>query len=173
MKEYIEILHDSFEDYEGKTHNFTIAAISMPEESIVTSTDTDEDVYHVVVKGLHIGISICSPVDKYDEKLGETQAIGRARKNAPALYSTEKGYINTRMVKALLRQEATYLKKNPEKYIANYESSKKKYMQAEAMQDLYDSMSLAETEIIDKWVKDPHYLDDVLKYIEYKKCVKQ
>lgn len=123
-KERIEYLVDSFVDANGDERHFVIAAISevftdINEPSYVT--DVDGCVIHEVVKGLKLGFAICNPTDKFDEKLGITIAIGRARKNAEyALVASEMGYINTRLVHAFLQQEAEYFKNNPEYKIAGY-----------------------------------------------------
>lgn len=123
-KERIEILVDSFVDANGDERNFVMAAVSE------VFTDDDEPIYvldaygtdyQAAVKGLKLGYAICNPTDKFDEKLGITIAVGRARKNAKyALLASELGYINTKLVRAFLEQEAEYFKHNPEYLIAGY-----------------------------------------------------
>lgn len=123
-KERIEHLVDSFVDANGEERHFVVAAVS----EVFTEVDEPVSVadgigysIHSVVKGLKLGFSICNPVDKFDEKLGITIAIGRARKNAEyALLASDAGYINTRLVRAFLQQEAEYFKHNPEYKIAGY-----------------------------------------------------
>lgn len=123
-KEKIETLVDQFVDANGDTRHFVIAAISEVftedyEPSNVVDTECND--IQEVVKGLKLGYSICNPIDKFDEKLGIAIAIGRARKNASyALYATELGFINTKLVRAFLEQEAEYFKHNPEYKIAGY-----------------------------------------------------
>lgn len=123
-KERIEYLVDSFVDANGDERHFVVAAIS----EVFTDDDepkyvTDIDGYEIqeVIKGLKLGFAICNPTDKFDEKLGITIAVGRARKNAEyALVASEMGYINTQLVRAFLQQEAEYFKRNPEYKIAGY-----------------------------------------------------
>lgn len=123
-KERIEYLVDSFVDANGDERHFVIAAVSEvftedDEPSYVT--DIDDLEIQEVVKGLKLGFAICNPTDKFDEKLGITIAVGRARKNAEyALVASEMGYINTQLVRAFLQQEAEYFKHNPEYKIAGY-----------------------------------------------------
>lgn len=123
-KERIEYLVDSFVDANGDERHFVIAAVSEvftkdDEPSYVTDLDGLE--IQEVVKGLKLGFAICNPTDKFDEKLGITIAVGRARKNAEyALVASEMGYINTQLVRAFLQQEAEYFKHNPEYKIAGY-----------------------------------------------------
>lgn len=123
-KERIEYLVDSFVDANGDERHFVIAAVSEvftedDEPSYVTDIDGLE--IQEVVKGLKLGFAICNPTDKFDEKLGITIAVGRARKNAGyALVASEMGYINTQLVRAFLQQEAEYFKHNPEYKIAGY-----------------------------------------------------
>lgn len=143
MKERIETLVDQFVDANGDTRHFVIAAIStvLPStfgeicpdvddeedrnaevsHEVVAFTEWDSETVDVVVKGLKIGFAICNPCDTFNEELGKTIAIGRARKNAScALYATEPGFINTKLVRAFLEQEAEYFKHNPESRIAGY-----------------------------------------------------
>lgn len=123
-KERIETLVDSFVDANGDTHNFVIAAVSETfterVEPMYAINDYD-DITDQVVKGLKLGFAICNPTDTFNEELGKTIAIGRARKNASyALLATELGFINTPLVRAFLAQEAEYFKHNPESRIAEY-----------------------------------------------------
>ena len=123
-KERIETLVDSFVDANGDTRYFVIAAISevfTKNEEPVQVLDVNGEFVQEVVKGLKIGYSICNPADKFDEKLGITIAVGRARKSAEyALLASEPGFINTPLVQAFLHQEAEYFKYNPGSLIAGY-----------------------------------------------------
>lgn len=141
-KERIETLVDQFVDTNGDTRHFVIAAISevlpttvgerCPDEDedfkdmevtheVVAYDEYDSETVDEVVKGIKLGFAICNPTDTFNEQLGKTIAIGRARKNASyALYATELGYINTKLVRAFLEQEAEYFKHNPESRIAGY-----------------------------------------------------
>lgn len=118
-KERIETLVDSFTDKNGNVRYFVIAAISIPIESVFYERNVSDIV--TIKKGLKIGFSICNPEDKFDENLGKTIAIGRARKSKDcAMLVSEPGYINTKVVQAFLKQEAEYFKNNPESRIAGY-----------------------------------------------------
>lgn len=127
-KERIEYLVDSFIDSNNEKRHFVIAAVSeVFDLSDEPAAVIDDEGYETqeVVKGLKLGFSICNPSDIFDEKLGITIAIGRARKNADyALLATKLGYINTKLVKAFLEQEAEYFKNNPETRIAGYTRKK-------------------------------------------------
>lgn len=123
-KERIETLVDHFVDDNGNERYFVIAAVSEvltdynDDPMFVISNSGD---YHDVVKGLKLGFAICNPIDTFNEQLGKTIAIGRARKNAEyALLASQLGYINTKLVRAFLEQEAEYFKSNPEYKIAGY-----------------------------------------------------
>ena len=123
-KERIEYLVDSFVDANGDERHFVVAAVSevfteFDEPTYVT--DFEGEGIQEIVKGLKLGFAICNPTDNFDEKLGITIAVGRARKNAEyALLASEMGYINTQLVRAFLQQEAEYFKNNPEYKIAGY-----------------------------------------------------
>lgn len=123
-KEHIETLVDSFVDVNGDTRHFVIAAISVmfdQNDEPATVSDLEYKECGVVVKGLKLGFAICNPSDKFNEELGITIAVGRARKNAKyALLASKPGFINTPLVHAFLLQEAEYFKHNPESHIAGY-----------------------------------------------------
>ena len=123
-KERIETLVDSFVDVNGDTRHFVIAAISVmfdQDDEPATVSDLEYKECGEVVKGLKLGFAICNPSDKFNEKLGITIAVGRARKNSKyALLASEPGFINTPLVHAFLLQEAEYFKHNPESRIAGY-----------------------------------------------------
>ena len=123
-KERIEYLVDSFVDANGDERHFVVAAVSevfTDDDEPAYVTDLEREDIQEVVKGLKLGFAICNPSDKFDEKLGVTIAVGRARKNAEyALLASEMGYINTQLVRAFLQQEAEYFKHNPEYKIAGY-----------------------------------------------------
>lgn len=123
-KERIETLVDSFVDANGDERHFVVAAISVmfnEDNEPAAVVDLNDDECGEVVKGLKLGFSICNPSDKFDEKLGTTIAVGRARKSAEyALLASEPGFINTQLVRAFLAQEAEYFKHNPESRIVGY-----------------------------------------------------
>lgn len=123
-KERIETLVDSFVGANGDTRHFVVAAVSVmfnEDDEPASVVDLNDDECGEVVKGLKLGFSICNPTDKFDEELGITIAVGRARKSADyALLASEPGFINTKLVRAFLEQEAEYFKHNPESRIVGY-----------------------------------------------------
>lgn len=168
--EHVEVLKDQFTDYAGQIHYFMIAGVSIEyEDSLEVTAENDlESEFSIYIdKGLHIGISICNPEDEFDEKIGALKAIGRAKKSIAALYTTDPGYINSKMVKALLEQEADYLKQNPELYIAGYDDAKKRYLKNKEMEDIKNNFTEVEKTIVDNVQKNPKFLDDVNKYIKW------
>ena len=127
-KERIEYLVDSFVDENNEERHFVVAAISQvfdEDTEPASLIDVYNDSVQEVVKGLKLGFAICNPTDKFDEAIGIKIAVGRARKNSEyALIATELGYINTKLVRAFLEQEAEYFKANPETRIAGYKRKK-------------------------------------------------
>lgn len=123
-KERIETLVDSFVDANGDERHFVVAAVSVmfnEDNEPAAVVDLNDDECGEVIKGLKLGFSICNPTDEFDEKLGITIAVGRARKSAEyALLASEPGFINTQLVRAFLAQEAEYFKHNPESRIVGY-----------------------------------------------------
>lgn len=129
--ERIETYTDVFVDFRGEHHKFMLAAVSMSmehEESIISEYVEDSKDWsgyhfedHVVEKVLSMGIAVCHPSDEWNEKKAYLTSTGRARKyRNRALYATRAGSINTTMVQAWLRQEAEFLKNNPDELIPGY-----------------------------------------------------
>ena len=196
MKEHVEVINDSFVDYAGKTHHFTIAAVSslLPRTTgelgdLSPVNNDDITVYHEVgiyvsgygtedylcdvTKVVRLGIAICNPVDDFNEKAGALKAIARARKNEPALLSTNPGTINTKVVQALLVQEAEYLKNNPENFIVGYADMKARYMKRKEMENRATNFSDTEKAVVEGVQKNPKFLDKVFEYLSWMKNQKK
>lgn len=191
MKEYVEVINDSFVDYVGKTHYFTIAAVSslLPRTSgelkSNPTSDDDLEVTHEVgiyiedygtddylcnvTKAVRLGISICNPLDEFDVKVGALKAISRARENSPALLSVDPGTINTTVVKALLKQEAEYLKHNPENFIEGYADMKARYEKRKEMEAMAENFSDTEKAVIAGIQDNPKFLDNAFEYLSWLK----
>lgn len=178
MKQYVEVIKDSFVDYAGRTHYFVIAAVS---DNLVTeSGDTlmivqpgELNVIGSVEKGIRIGISICNPEDEFNEKVGTLKAIARAKNSKVVLYASDAGYINTKLVRAFLEQEADHLKSNPDLYIEGYNDSKARYLKRKSMEELKENFSEVERIIVDGVKKDPKFLDNVNTYLSWLKNQEQ
>lgn len=190
MKERIEIRNDSFVDYKGVTHHFTIAAISqeLPTNDkellsfnpnvgysendciafdVNVYTDCDSGYVGSVTKVVYLGIAVCNPADKFDEKVGKMKAIARARNSKPALYSAELGTINSKLVHALLEQEAEFFKHNPEKFIKGYNESKKTYEKRIAMAKTLNNFNEFELKVMDSLKNDPNCFDRIQEYLKF------
>lgn len=189
MKEHIEVITDSFTDYAGKVHHFVIAAISqvLPTcssqlEDNPTGCD-DLDVSHEVAifiedygthdymgtvsKIVRLGISMCNPADTFNEKVGIHKATARAKKANPTLYASDPGVINTRVVRALLEQEAEYLKHNPENFITGYAEMRDRYLTRQKMEAMKENFSDLENKVVENVQKDPKFLNSVMKYLNW------
>ena len=189
MKEHVEFITDSFVDYAGKTHYFVIAALSqnLPSRSSQLENnpgdDYDVDVtYDVSVyvdgygptdylgtvnKVLRLGVSICNPIDAFDEKVGMRKAVARAHNSRPVLYSSNSGAINTGVVKALLTQEAQYLKNNPENFIPGYADMRDRYLARQKMEAMKEGFSDIENQVVEGLQTDPKFLDNAMRYLDW------
>lgn len=176
MKQYVEVIKDSFTDFAGKEHLFIIAAVS----SLYDESDQKTVVARVsgfiaenvaqVVKDIRIGVSICNPTDEFNEKVGILKATGRAKSSAPVLAVTEGGFVSVPVIRALLSEQAKYIKENPGDYIKGYNESKEKYMKKVEMEKVEENFTEDEKKIIAKVEQDPRYLDNVQKYLDWISC---
>lgn len=192
MKEHIETITSEFVDYKGEKHYFIIAAISQNfpkflnidknSSNVKIGNDRTPVFYEVneyiegygmteysipITKSLRIGISICNPVDKFNESIGKAKAIARARMSDPVLFVKNAGLINSKVVRALLEQESEYLKNNPELLIKGYKESKLRYERNHQMENLEKNFTSVERDIAEKLTKNPNFLDKVYDYIEW------
>ena len=146
----IEYLTDKFKDYTGQEREFILAAVSVPTpiKSSVQFPDFDslvceyDDHAHYECgyilpfeKLLLIGMSVRNADDKYDEKIGKRIAVGKAMKlKGKQLILSHAGLANTKMIRALLEQEAEYFKRDPQSYIAGYRNAEKRWKEKQSQQ---------------------------------------
>lgn len=196
MKEHINYLVDSFVDYKGIEHRFTIVAVSQTLPKTGKDIGEDEhywenEVTHEVAtyledygtydylgtigKVLKLGVTICNPDDEFNDKVGYNKALARARNSKPVLYANvdNLGVINNHVVTALLQQEANYLKENPAKYIKGYKENEEKYYNNLKMEEMYENFSSLEGDVLDALENNPNFFDDVIKYYKWNHGIKE
>ena len=122
---------DKFVDNNGIEREFIIAAVSLDivkddinPVGVVVFGDTS--LFTSVAKVLCLGIAVRRPEDKFNEELGMRIAKGKALKvlenpdKGKLITVSDSGLVNTKMVQALLEQEAEYFKRDPRSYITGY-----------------------------------------------------
>lgn len=140
MKEKVQFHFDSFIDFKGIEHKFMICALSQPIKEF-------GDILYIpgIKKVVRLGVSICNPEDDFDIEVGKLKAYHRAKNNNDScLFVTKPGMINTKLVSALLKQEAEYIKQNPDSVIKGYRDAEKKYLEKLKEQEF----SVSENEIL-------------------------
>lgn len=119
---------DTFVDFTGKTRQVIMAAVSAEINGYTSVSNGHWMDYTDVIKEVRLGVSVQSPADREENtELGKIIAIGKAKKDKSCrgkLFSTDKGFINTKLVSAFLDQEMEYFKQNPGKYIKGYDKDK-------------------------------------------------
>lgn len=167
---------DKIIDYAGNEHPFVISAVKViwkdTDDSCPFLLEDAEEKYMRV--GLKIGIAICNPIDKFDEKIGINKAIARANNSKCSLYAEYPGQITDDLINAYLKQEAEYIKVNPEKFIKGYKEGKKRYEKHKEMEELKKNFTNIEHVILEELKENPTYLDNIKKYLDYFfKCAKR
>lgn len=136
MKDKVVFKSGEFTDFTGKVRQVTFCAVSIEEDCVVTPIadlllNVPEVTSDLTVKKIVLGVSVQNPGDnEVNLELAKTIAEGKARKfksSLGALYSTNKGMINYRVVEALLEQELDFFSQNPGNYIAGYNKDKALY----------------------------------------------
>lgn len=129
-KEKVAFISDSFMDKTGAKHSFVIAAVSIPIDELcvtVCPANPEESKFDsfVLTKAVSLGYSFCNANDEFNLDLGKTIAEGRAKKHLDRmLFVTDSGLINTSVVTAILKQEADFVKANPQLFIKGYKEEK-------------------------------------------------
>ena len=167
MKQDIaEYLVDSFVDFKGDLHQVVLCALSQSPESIDSdnlmvawsdgeTVDESADIYHDVFRMVSLGIAICCPADKkvFSEEIGKKIALNRAEKEVPKFVSLFPGVVNTTLVRAFLRQEMEFIKKNPEQFIVSYAEAKERYDKKVNFEKTIQNLSEAEATIVEHAMK--------------------
>lgn len=167
MKQDIaEYLVDSFVDFKGDVHQVVLCALSQSPESIDSdnlmvawsdgeTVDESADIFHDVFRMVSLGIAICCPADKkvFSEEIGKKIALNRAEKEIPKFVSLFPGVVNTTLVRAFLRQEMEFIKKNPEQFIVGYAEAKERYNKKVDFDKTIQNLSEAEATIVEHAMK--------------------
>ena len=98
-------------------------------ESTEKFVDEYDELLAPITKMLSVGVATRCVRDTHDADLGVRIAYGKAMKLWDhTLYVSHPGMINTKMVKALLEQEAEHFKKDPGSYLVGYNDAKARYL---------------------------------------------
>ena len=123
---------DFFTDFSGLKRQVIFCAVTLNKQTTIIEDDieSDED-FEFSEKYLSLGVSVQNPQDlKPNEELGKTIALGKAKKDKSCigkLYTTNKGFINQKVVEALLEQEMSFFKNSPGMYLKGYNKDKELY----------------------------------------------
>lgn len=126
-----------FTDFKGEVHKFVIAAVVRkcnPYTYLETYDNSGDVIYgdKEMEKFMSIGLSICNPEDKYNEKIGMLRAEGRALKprkseNVRQMACTKGGMLDDVYVELYLESMKNYIIKDPGKFIPGYNRLYKKW----------------------------------------------
>lgn len=165
MKDRVNYIVDSFTDYKGLEHKFVVAAVaSVLDEAVFVEDRFNDDFMGLATKVVRLGISICNPVDTFNEKVGILKASARAEQNDPSIYFDGNYFGKEAVVKALMEELAHEIKKNPGDFIEGYDESKRKYFLRLEMEKIASELTDFDKEIMAKLNKDKTCLDKVLNY---------
>lgn len=167
MEDSAKFINDSFVDFAGKTHYFTVVATSTNNKDTFAVKDGNGD-YYPIEREVHLGVSICNPEDPFDGYKGITKATKRADNSPAILYITKKCYSTNGLIDALLKREAEYIKKNPGKYIKGYDEARVRYFKRKRMEDIENNLNDLEKSVIKEIESNSKFLDKIQEYIQWK-----
>ena len=126
-----------FTDFKGEVHKFVIAAVvrKCNPRTYLETYDCSGDMPYgdkEMEKFMSIGLSICNPEDKYNEKIGMLRAEGRALKprkseNVRQMACTKGGMLDDVYVELYLESMKNYIITDPGKFIPGYNRLYKKW----------------------------------------------
>ncbi len=163
MKQDItDYLIDSFVDYKGEEHKIVACALTQTpadyDSTMVVgwmnnednTMYVDDDDYTEVCRVISIGISICNPIDKFDEEKGKQIAFNKAAHDpkCPTIYTKNKGIASKMLIDAFLRHEVDYFKENPQWLINGYNQMKETYEAKQKLKNAWYELSDDERSII-------------------------
>ena len=161
-----EYLVDSFVDFKGNVHQVVLCALSQSPESIDSdnlmvawsdgeTVDESADIFHEVFRLVSLGIAICCPSDEksFSEEIGKKIAKNRAEKEVPKFVSLFPGVVNTTLIRAFLKQEMEFIKKNPEQFIVGYAEAKARYDKKQNLDKTVKNLTEDEANIVDLAMK--------------------
>lgn len=165
MKERVEYRVDSFVDFTGMERKFVMAAVSQECDASISEFFQEAGYMDECEssKRLSIGVAACRLEDEFNEEIGKTIALGKARRSiGHALYSTDLGLINRGVVNALLDQEVAFFKQCPGKYLKGYDAAKAIYEEGRKMVELEASLSDEERTCLDTLLTSKNDRVDVI-----------
>lgn len=171
----INYVIDSFINYKGKEQKFILCCLTKEPDVVIVDKEDYETYQSCFIKyvdsystfrQLHLGISFCNSCDEFNEELGKKIALGKAEISIPKLVATEPGIINKALVDALIKQEITFIKNNPGKFIAGYDEKKSKYDAEQVIKSELKSLSEDEFNVIEAINKEVN-IDKCIKLATY------
>lgn len=133
-----------FTDFKGEIHKFVIAAVvrKCHPHTYLETYDYSGDIMYgdkEMEKFMSIGLSICNPEDKYNEKIGMLRAEGRALKprkpeNVRQMACTKGGMLDDVYVELYLETMKNYIIKDPGKFIPGYNRLCKKWIEQQSQE---------------------------------------
>ena len=168
MEDSAKFINDSFVDFAGKTHYFTVVATSTNKKGTYIVNEESGYCFPPVETEIHLGVSICNPEDPFDGYKGITKATKRADNSPAILYITKKCYSTNGLINALLKREAEYIKKNPGKYIKGYDEASIRYFKRKRMENIENNLNDLEKSVIKEIESNPKFLDKIQEYIQWK-----
>lgn len=151
MKEIVAYVCGSFNDYLGKEHKVVVCGITTPisndDMSLLSYDENDFEEYYDIQKVLTIGVSICNPLDEYNQEKGEMIAYGKAKNldTAIRLTSSRRGMFNTSTVNFILNDYLSYIERDPGSVIKGYDKARAIHIEKIDMLD--DIKKLSEKEL--------------------------
>lgn len=152
-KDIVMYRNGSFVDFQGVTRQFVVCALSTNQfnndmqEVYLTAYDSNGVVEGetLLPRAVFIGISVCNPLDEWDEEKGKMIALSKARgfkadapEKSAALFTTRPGMISELLVQALLTREAEHVQEDPECAIKGYNQMKARWEQKQEYKKFID-----------------------------------
>ena len=134
--------HDSFKDFKGVEHKFTVALViehieNAPKNKIRLAT----------------GVSVCCEKDEWNEETGKMISANRASAKHPeSVYSSAlaKSLLTDEVIQDALTKEADFVRENPGVFIKGYDQAKKRYLRRQKAEKLWVEMTEEERNLLVK-----------------------
>lgn len=165
-KDVVMYKNGSIVDFQGNNHPFVVCALSTSsfnndgqtvEIGVYNNYDGDYLGSTEAARAVFIGISVCNPVDEWDEEKGKMIAYNKAKgfkasnpAKSAAIFATRAGMISEGLVQALLDREVQHVIDDPEYVIKGYNRMKERFLAKQEMQKYVSETPQELVEIAEK-----------------------
>lgn len=144
---------NKFRDYEGIVRKYMIVG-------------------YVTDNEITLGFSVQRKEDEFDESVGYSIALEKIENSGFKINTNFNLFSSDRLVNEIIHKISTNFRKNPGKFIKNYDEDAKKYRELHDLINFTNSLNSKEKDMINELsTKSPEFIDNFVKLLKH--CLKK